>query len=89
MITYLIIGVILLLFVTAALAPMESLGWWAGWSREGTDQGPSELADAEVRAGSAEEPDMYVIYLSGIGAISGDSFPDEEYPFLHGLEERL
>ena len=34
MITYLIIGAFLLLFVTAALAPMESLGWWAGWSRE-------------------------------------------------------
>ena len=32
---------------------------------------------------------MYIIYLSGIGAISGDSFPEEEYPFLHGLEDRL
>lgn len=89
MITYLIIGAFLLLFVTAALAPLESLNWWAGWSREGEKKGPAELSEAEATAGAAEEPDFYVIYLSGIGAISGDSFPEEEYPFLRGLEERL
>ena len=89
MIVYLIIGMVLLLFVTAALAPMESLGWWAGWSREGVDKGPAELSQAEQTAQVGAEPDMYIIYLSGIGAISGDSFPDEEYPFLHGLEQRL
>jgi hypothetical protein len=87
-ITYLFIGLFLLLFVTAALAPLESLGWWAGWSRKGAEKGPSEFSDADA-ADVEDEPDFYVIYLSGIGAISGDSFPDEEYPFLHGLESRL
>ena len=89
MIIYLIIGLVLLLFVTAALAPMESLGWWAGWSRDATKKGPAELDLAEQTAQTTAEPDMYIIYLSGIGAISGDSFPEEEYPFLHGLEDRL
>ncbi|HAJ38353.1 MAG TPA: hypothetical protein DCL15_22005 [Chloroflexi bacterium] len=89
MITYLLIGVFLLLFVTAALAPLESLNWWAGWTREGEKKGPTELSEAEAAANNEAEPDFYVIYLSGIGAISGDSFPEEEYPFLHGLEERL
>ncbi len=89
MITYLIIGIFLLLFVTAALAPLESLGWWAGWSREAGKKGSAGLPDLEAGAATADEPDFYVIYLSGIGAISGDSFPEEEYPFLHGLEERL
>ncbi|HQY93467.1 hypothetical protein [Caldilinea sp.] len=89
MILYLMIGIFLLLFVTAALAPLESLGWWAGWSREESEKGPSELAEVSVSDSTAVEPEMYVIYLSGIGAISGDSFPDEEYPFLHGLEARL
>lgn len=89
MITYLIIGVFLLLFVTAALAPLESLGWWAGWSREEAEKGPSELSGRPAGDDAAEEPDLYIIYLSGIGAISGDSFPEEEYPFLHGLESRL
>ena len=89
MIVYLIIGAFLLLLVTAALAPMESLGWWAGWTRRGTDKDPSELSQAESTAAAAEEPDMYILYLSGIGAISGDSFPEEEYPFLHGLEQQL
>ncbi len=89
MITYLFIGLFLLLFVTAALAPLESLNWWAGWSREGEKKGPAELTEAEAAASDEAESDFYVIYLSGIGAISGDSFPEEEYPFLHGLEERL
>jgi len=88
-ITYLFIGLFLLLFVTAALAPLESLNWWAGWSREGEKKGPAELTEAEAAASDEAESDFYVIYLSGIGAISGDSFPEEEYPFLHGLEERL
>ncbi len=88
MIVYLFIGLFLLLFVTAALAPLESLGWWAGWSRNGAEKGPSEFA-ADTDALDADEPEFYVIYLSGIGAISGDSFPDEEYPFLQGLESRL
>lgn len=89
MITYLIIGIFLLLFVTAALAPLESLGWWAGWSREADKKGAAGLPELENDAASADELDFYVIYLSGIGAISGDSFPEEEYPFLHGLEQRL
>ena len=88
MITYLFIGLFLLLFVTAALAPLESLGWWAGWSRKGTEKDPSEFSN-DAATIVEDEPDFYVIYLSGIGAISGDSFPDEEYPFLHGLESRL
>lgn len=89
MIIYFITGAFLLLFVTAALAPLESLNWWAGWSREGEKKGPAELTEAGSVVSDEAEPDFYVIYLSGIGAISGDSFPEEEYPFLHGLEERL
>ncbi len=89
MITYLFIGIFLLLFMTAALAPLESLGWWAGWSREAGKKGGSSPLEVESDKPDVDEPDFYVIYLSGIGAISGDSFPEEEYPFLHGLEERL
>lgn len=89
MITYLFIGIFLLLFMTAALAPLESLGWWAGWSREAGKKGGSSPLEVESDKTDVDEPDFYVIYLSGIGAISGDSFPEEEYPFLHGLEERL
>mgnify|MGYP005842177855 CR=1 FL=1 len=89
MITYLFIGIFLLLFMTAALAPLESLGWWAGWSREARKQGGASTLEVESGKTDVDEPGFYVIYLSGIGAISGDSFPEEEYPFLHGLEERL
>ncbi|MFO7634393.1 MAG: hypothetical protein R6W76_17725 [Caldilinea sp.] len=89
MIIYLIIGIFLLLFITAALAPLESLGWWAGWSRDAGEKGASGLPEIAAGGAKADEPDFYLIYLSGIGAISGDSFPEEEYPFLHALENRL
>jgi pimeloyl-ACP methyl ester carboxylesterase len=89
MITYLFLGVFLILFVTAALAPLESLGWWAGWTREASAKEARPKAKPSVAAHRADEPDFYLIYLSGIGAISGDSFPEEEYPFLQGLKARL
>ena len=37
----------------------------------------------------APEADFYLVYLSGIGAISGTSVPAEEYPFIDGLRKRL
>ena len=63
MITYLLIGLFLLLFVTAALAPLESLGWWADWSRKGAEKGPAGFSAAETEP-TSDEPDLYIIYLS-------------------------
>ena len=87
MIELLIIGVFALIFVSAALAPMEALGWWAGW---GKTPKKHEIAVTEAGAvGQEPEADYYLVYLSGIGAISGTSIPAEEYPFIHALEARL
>jgi hypothetical protein len=88
MIAMLIFGTIALIFVAAALAPLESLGWWAWSGAAPTD--PKTLEEfADGLAVDAPEKDFYLVYLSGIGAISGTSIPDEEYPFIHGLETRL
>ena len=88
MIITLIFGTLALIFVAAALAPLESLGWWAWSGAAPTD--PKKLEEfAEDLAVDVPEKDFYLVYLSGIGAISGTSIPDEEYPFIHGLEERL
>lgn len=88
MIETLLFGVMALIFVAAALAPLESLGWWA-WSGD-KPVDPQQLEEAaEAQAADLPEKDFYLVYLSGIGAISGNSIPDEEYPFIHGLEERL
>ena len=88
MIALLLIGLFGLIFVSAALAPMESLGWWAGWG----DKPPQKnefAAEDEYSAALAPEADFYLVYLSGIGAISGTSVPAEEYPFIDGLRKRL
>ncbi len=85
-----VIGILALLFISASLAPLESLGWWAGWSgaRDALDE--DELADqvheAVVPVSTASH---FLVYLSGIGAISGDSVPSEEIAFLDELESRL
>ena len=88
MIGMLIFGLLALIFVAAALAPLESLGWWAWSGSKPTD--PQQLeAAAEAQAVDLPQKDFYLVYLSGIGAISGTSIPEEEYPFLAGLEQRL
>lgn len=86
MIELLIIGLFALIFVSAALAPMEALGWWAGW---GNTPKKHEIAAAKAGSNEAPEADYYLVYLSGIGAISGTSVPAEEYPFIYGLNKRL
>ena len=91
MITLVIIGALALLFLSAVLAPMESLGWWAGWDGKAPEKGQlvEEFREGNKVADALPEADFYLVYLSGIGAISGTSIPDEEYPFIHGLEQHL
>lgn len=88
MIETLILGAVALLFVTAALAPLESLGWWAGWSEKGPKKRTLSDAEAEAEA-KIPDADFYLVYLSGIGAIDGTTVPAEEYPFINGLQERF
>ncbi len=85
--TLLLIAFFALIFISAALAPMESMGWWAGWG----DKPPKkhEFTAANGARTSRQEADFYLVYLSGIGAISRTSVPAEEYPFVDGLRKRL
>lgn len=86
-----LVGVLLLVLLAAFQAPLEALGWYAGWYT--TDEVPdaerlvaNEQADTVV---SGPQSAAYVVYLSGIGAISGVSIPDEELPFLERLTKRI
>ncbi|MEL7357350.1 MAG: CAAX protease [Cyanobacteria bacterium J06560_6] len=61
-----LIAIALILFILAALiAPMEALGWWAGWFGDGIDttQRPGVLLEAP----SEKQASRYVVYLDGIG----------------------
>src|SRR5262249_34973117 len=63
------------------LAPVESLRWWSGYA--GEDEAPPAPDGAEPTAGAAQPaPDPVIVYLSGIGSISGDELLAEEGHFL-------
>ncbi len=76
--TLLFIGAIVLLFLSAAVAPLESLGWWAGWF--GDDKAPPVPGKTPaITANVPESPNNhFLVYLSGIGAMDPDSIPQEE-----------
>src|SRR5262249_1098122 len=89
MITLLLVGAIALILLTAVLAPLEALGWWAGWSGQGPSDAEYAGAEPEPAAPTSAGIGHYLVFLSGIGAISGVSVPQEEIDFLDLLEPRL
>jgi hypothetical protein len=92
LINLLFTGGLALLFLTAALAPLESLGWYAGWFGEGGEEADPAALTPRDPADAPEIPDPvphYLVYLSGIGAIAANSIPDEEQPFIEGLAQNL
>lgn len=74
----LFIGVIVLLFLSAAVAPLESLGWWAGWFGE-QKAPPVPGHVAALDSAVPESPNRhFLVYLSGIGAMDPAAIPQEE-----------
>jgi hypothetical protein len=88
----LLTGLVVLILVSAAFAPLESLGWYAGWQTDADVPDPAAGgADHAPRPPAAAPPPAahYLVYLSGIGAIAADSVPQGERPFIAGLATRL
>jgi len=84
-----LIGLGLFLFLIAAVfAPLESLGWWAGWS--GKPKRLEEIVKGEVVDVSDQAPppeaEYFVVYLSGIGVASADGLAPDEIDFINQLE---
>jgi pimeloyl-ACP methyl ester carboxylesterase len=91
MIATLLTGLIVLTLLCALLAPLESLGWWAGWYGYTPDLA-LDLAQATAADSAAAHhtpAQHYLVFLSGIGAISGAALPPDEIRFLDALEPRL
>jgi predicted Abi (CAAX) family protease len=81
-IDWLWIGVVAIAFA-GLLAPLETLGWWAGWY--------NDEVDTTINTGTLAEPNTnpsgisrYLIYLDGIGQSSSEYLPDVE-DFLDAL----
>jgi hypothetical protein len=88
----LMIGVVLFVLIWATTAPLESLGWYAGWIGEKVDASDSLEALSEIEESPEPLPDEvehYIVYLSGIGSFTGSSIPLEELPFLAALQDNL
>lgn len=77
--------------VSLALAPLETLRWWAGWLGP-SDEGEGDGALAPPAAApdeAAPRPTCFVVFLSGIGSISGDELLPQERAFLDRLAAHL
>jgi hypothetical protein len=75
------------LVVSLAMAPVESRGWWAGW--RGPDDDPETPEPREAPADTPPPAGCYVVFLSGIGSISGDELLPRESEFLDRLQAAL
>ncbi len=84
LITAALVGVLLI----GLLAPVESLRWWAGFS--GEEDAPLVPQDDATRSPDdgppPPVPNPVIVYLSGIGSISGDELLKEEADFLDLLQ---
>lgn len=80
------LALVLAFFLWASLAPFETMGWWAGWFGDKIyhDNVPSDGIVRAVR----EHPACYVLFLSGIGRVSGHTLSFREQEFLRQLALR-
>lgn len=72
---------LLALVISLVTAPVELLGWWAGWLAP--DPVPEAAPPAVVEG---PPPGCFVVFLSGIGSISGDELTPHETRFLDLLQ---
>ncbi len=68
----------------ALLAPLESLRWWAGWTKDAPPEAP--LATRPTDGSSAP---LYVVYLSGVAAIDPNQMHHKESGFLDLVAEKI
>lgn len=89
-----LVALIIFLF-WASLTPFETLGWWAGWFGNAIYHDTTAAAtDNDEGADSLRSPlpqpsTAFVLFLSGIGRVSGQTLSYREQGFLDRLRCRL
>ena len=73
------------LLVAGFMAPIETLGWWAGWY--GDEVKGVRAADSAARDGAARVA-RFIVYLDGISQ-SGERYTPDVETFLDALAPRL
>lgn len=83
------IGIVALIFA-GLLAPLEALGWWAGWYGDEVESAvlvPSaQVSDQPLSL--EERPSRYVVYMDGVGQ-SGEEYTPDVVDFLADLAPAL
>jgi hypothetical protein len=86
---WLLVIAVAVLLVMALMSPLESLRWWAGWSDdELATSGPDPQAEP-AKALPPRGDERYVVWLSGIGSVPGQTEDPFEVAFLSQLRERI
>jgi hypothetical protein len=75
----------LALLLAGALAPLEALGWWAGWYGRRLEEQPVRVEGEALRAA----PHDFIVFLSGIHSVAEHAFARREVVLLEQLRERL
>jgi hypothetical protein len=86
--------------IAGVLAPLNALGWWAGWSGGNAAAGEATESDTAAEAlappvivappvDAALPAEHYIVYLSGIGDISGTFLQSIELGYVNALEAAL
>ncbi|WP_448562757.1 CAAX protease [Trichothermofontia sp.] len=87
-------GMIAFLFA-ALLAPLEALGWWAGWYGQPVETiaervpNPPQAIDQERAIAPSSTYSRYLIYLDGIGQGSAQQYLPDVEDFLAALAAAL
>jgi hypothetical protein len=75
------------LLIWAALSPLETLGWWAGWFGDKIYEDPVP-SDGLLRV-VHPNADGYILFLSGVGRTSSETLSRREKGFLERLAKAL
>lgn len=75
------------IIVAGLLAPLETLGWWAGWYEDEVIL-PENAQDSAAPLEAPQAIQRYIVYLDGIGISSFEYLPDVE-EFLDTLAPQL
>lgn len=76
---------LLALVVAGLIAPLEALGWWAGWYGDRLDNATTQPGILTTPIVPGQAATRYVIYLDGIGQSNYQHLPAVEH-FLAELE---
>ena len=82
---------LLALLLSGAFAPLEALGWWAGWYGDRVDEEPAPVEGEPVIVEPARSGNVtrYVVFLSGIDSVSDEPVPERQVRFLARLRDAV